>query len=488
MSETVNIRVFQGNLRGRKTTTKSGGPLFSFMGIPYARPPIGALRFQLPSGQNTLLKPVMVWIHGGGFTHGSGNPDIYGPDYLVDRDVVLVTINYRVGVLGFLSLDNKAVPGNMGLKDQVAALHWVKENIASFGGDPNNVTIFGESAGGASVHYLMLSPLSKGLFHKVIAQSGCALNPWAFSLKNTARAFQLGQILGCKTNDPAELLNFLMKKDARQLVEVSHKLIHWSENLAGIKFPFVPTLEPNLPGAFMSEHPLHSLRTGHFHKVPFMIGRTTHEGIIMLRDMKENLWSKMNANFEKQFPEKLTNISYNIPTSIIAAKIRNFYFNNKPISENSVAEYVDFQTDLSFAEGIHTTLKLSTAQSNNPVYFYVFGFDGELGFAKQFSNSNIKGTCHADELGYLFRSHLIDIDVEPSSPEMKTINRMVSLWTNFAKTGNPTPYLSEHTPVIWKPCTNENVFYLNIDKEITMEKLIDVKREGFWEEMYRSKL
>lgn len=116
----------------------------------------------------TELKPevpraVMVWIHGGAFYSGSGNDDIYGPDYIVEKNVVLVTINYRVGIIGFLNLDDEEAPGNQGLKDQVMALKWVKRNIEKFGGDPSNVTIFGESAGSASVHYLTLSPLAQGI-------------------------------------------------------------------------------------------------------------------------------------------------------------------------------------------------------------------------------------------------------------------------------------------------------------------------------------
>ena len=107
-------------------------------------------------------KAVMVWLHGGGFHMGSGGTDLYGPGYLMEEDVVLVTLNYRLGPLGFLSLPQGGVSGNAGLKDQRMALRWVRENIAAFGGDPNKVTIFGESAGGTSVLLHQLSPLSRG--------------------------------------------------------------------------------------------------------------------------------------------------------------------------------------------------------------------------------------------------------------------------------------------------------------------------------------
>lgn len=125
----------------------------------------------------------MVFIHGGAFLHGSNDPNLYGPEHLLLEDIVLVVINYRVGFLGFLHLNDTTldVPGNAGLKDQRLALQWVQKNIQYFNGDPNNVTIFGESAGSASVHYHVVSPSSKGLFHKAIMQSGTLHNPWPYS-------------------------------------------------------------------------------------------------------------------------------------------------------------------------------------------------------------------------------------------------------------------------------------------------------------------
>ena len=127
------------------------------------------LRFPLPLTRCSLLLqtvsraqplPVMVWIHGGGFSTGSGF--MYGPEYILDKDVIFVSFNYRLGPLGFLSSGDGVIAGNFGMKDQVQALRWVRDNIAAFGGDPNQVTIFGESAGGASVHALLISPLAKG--------------------------------------------------------------------------------------------------------------------------------------------------------------------------------------------------------------------------------------------------------------------------------------------------------------------------------------
>ncbi|XP_037079061.1 cocaine esterase-like [Pollicipes pollicipes] len=209
----------EGIVRGVARRSAAGGLFFGFKGIPYARAPLGPLRFQPPQRHpgwadvldglkhgRTCLQynafksnslegdedclfanvytpqlpaleravgglPVMVFIHAGGFTMGSGDEEIYGPNYFMDEAVVLVTFNYRLGSFGFFTTRDKNAPGNYGLLDQVMLLQGVRDNIARFGGDPATVTVFGTSAGGASVSLLVLSPLAKGLFHHAISQS-----------------------------------------------------------------------------------------------------------------------------------------------------------------------------------------------------------------------------------------------------------------------------------------------------------------------------
>lgn len=253
--ERVVINTKNGALRGRLLPYKSGasGGYYSFQGIKYGKAPVGNRRFKapLPEGpwkgvkaalregascphRNMILEnykgnedclflnvytpklpnsesgnqklPVLFWIHGGGFQFGNGNAFLYGPDYLIPENIILVTINYRLGALGFLNAGTAEAPGNAGLKDQVLALKWVRDNIESFGGNPNEVTIGGQSAGSASVHYLLLSPLTKGLFKRAIAQSGVVLNPWAITDIPHERAFLLGKALNFQTNDTNKLI------------------------------------------------------------------------------------------------------------------------------------------------------------------------------------------------------------------------------------------------------------------------------------------
>lgn len=153
---------------------------------------------------------------------GSNALKVYGPDFLLTEDLVLVTINYRLGVLGFLMLNDPAleVPGNLGLKDQALALKWIKNNIGKFGGDSNNITIMGESAGSASVHFHVLSPVSKGLFHKAVLQSGVTLNSWAHTKTNI---LDVVKVVGTDLKDEAEALAFLKKLPMEELYELQEK-------------------------------------------------------------------------------------------------------------------------------------------------------------------------------------------------------------------------------------------------------------------------
>lgn len=145
------------------------------------------------------LLPVMVFVHGGGFQEGAGARLLYGPEYLVARGVLLVTSNYRLNSEGFLCLRTRTAPGNAGLKDQMAALRWVQRNVRAFGGDPSNLTIFGESAGAASVSLHLVSPASRGFFRCTIAQSGSSIAAWVVQAQPARTAARVAAALGVMT-------------------------------------------------------------------------------------------------------------------------------------------------------------------------------------------------------------------------------------------------------------------------------------------------
>lgn len=252
--------------------------------------------------------PVMVWIHGGAWISGSNHHLVYGPDYILDHDVVLVTVNYRLGAMGFMSSETIDCPGNFGLKDQVEALSWVKTHISSFGGIPESVTIFGESAGGASVSYLLQSEKARGLFHRAIPQSGTIFNSWAQPLHKGAaqqRALKMANIFKCDNSelDWKKIIDCLRKVNATELTAKTSALFEWNV------YPFFvyqPVVEPMHPEAFLHERPrdtsLKSL------DIPILTGVTTGEGILSTAALlsNEDHLNDVKANFEKRFPLMLS--------------------------------------------------------------------------------------------------------------------------------------------------------------------------------------
>lgn len=241
----------------------------------------------------------MVWIYGGGFVSGTTSKNFYSPDYFMSENVVLVSIAYRVSILGnnryflcfvirwfclsgFLSLNDPSlgIPGNAGLKDQIMALKWVRDNIANFGGDPNNVTVFGESAGGASVHYLMLSDQAKGLFHRAIMMSGSALTPWALVPPNNW-VYRLAQRMGFKGElTDRHVLDFFMKAKSGDLVKHDSKLLNKEEIRNLILFASGPVIEPYVnENCVIPKHPRLMARDAWGKDVPVIIGGNSFEGL-----------------------------------------------------------------------------------------------------------------------------------------------------------------------------------------------------------------
>ncbi|XP_026315216.1 venom carboxylesterase-6-like [Hyposmocoma kahamanoa] len=529
-----------GALRGRRLLARTAAqtPYYSFKGIRYAQSPRGSFRFRPPaplepwSGVRDALEEgavcphrfmlfdtykgdedclflnvytpalpekitgfnpklaVMVWIHGGAFAVGSGNSFLYGPDHLVGAGVVLVTLNYRLGALGFLSMENEEVSGNMGLKDQVMALKWVRDNIEYFGGDATRVTIFGESAGAASVHMHMLSPMSKGLFHRAIAQSGLALSPWALAREPRERAFDLGRELGIDTNNTAELLGYLRATPSELLVKAGARLAGAPGKTADLQstvaLPFVPVVEPDVPGAFLTKSPRESLPGV---DVPLLTGFNAQEGIILFRRLQRypKLLSELDREFRRVVPPQLLNDDEE-RTRKITEHIRAFYFQQRPVDMRNIDSLIDLFTDVMFLRPILETLRIqATTNRTSPTYLYRFAFDGALGLFKRMLGITHPGACHGDEMGYLFYFSRLNYRLDDDSTELAVSRRMVEMWTNFAKTGNPTPPAEGKSALDleWLPVNDTaHPLYLDITGAFSMKTDPEAIRVRLWDWLY----
>ncbi|XP_025262683.1 esterase E4 isoform X1 [Camponotus floridanus] len=534
--ERVEVCVRDGKLVGIVEKGIYGGRYVAFRGIPYAKPPIGELRFKDPvppepwSGSRDASKygnvavqidiiqkseiigdedclylnvfttdikssekrPVMVWIHGGGFYIGSGDSTFYGPDYIVEKDIVLVTLNYRLGVLGFLNLYDKVATGNQGLKDVILALHWVQENISEFGGDSENVTIFGESAGGAIVHYLTLSQLSEGLFHKAISQSGTVTCPWAFTdpeSYSTNKGFLLAKKLGKVTEDPKDVYEFLKTIDAKKLVETEKFLVTEEERRQFLVI-FTPTLDHESSNPVFPEDLTTLIHRGV--KVPYLLGFTSCEGSFLLKSnfigcISKEALNRVDSDFKLAIHPRVLNTLPKISTTL--CQLRSLYFGDKNISEETVANYINLISDTYFLRGIMQAVDIQMNNDNSgKTYLYQFSYESETSFMKKISNVDFPGVSHGEELGYLFYADIIkelglSVPV-PDSEDYKMINRLTQMWTDFAKTGNPTPAITDLTPIKWIPLKREAVYdYLDIHIEPRMKTLHKGKQRWDWENM-----
>ncbi|MBU6443628.1 MAG: carboxylesterase/lipase family protein [Alphaproteobacteria bacterium] len=458
-AETIRVDTPAGRLIGERH-----GDILSFKGIPFARPPVGPLRWrmaeplepwagvrdatrfgpvcpQAPTQLEMLIgstlgeqaedclylniwtpgcdgarRPVMVWIHGGAFMIGAGSQGIYSGEALAARGVVVVTVNYRLGAFGFVDLreaSGGALPasGTEGLSDQLLALHWVKRNITRFGGDPANVTAFGESAGGMSVCALLAAPAARGLFHKAIAQSGGA--HIGHTPERAARvggavlsALKLGKDEAAKAHE----LPYGAVVGAQIAVQADAREGKDGQKLGAL--PFQPTLD----GRILDGPPIAAIRSGSAAGVPLLTGTTAEE------------WKLFSA------PNPATRL---MSAKNLAQRIERLAGEAAPemaavYEEGSVFERFNaLMTDKVFTQPCIRLLEAQDARA--PVYTYRFDWRSKL-------LGGIMGSCHGLDVGFVFGSYRERLAGAffGTGPEADALSEtMMEAWVAFAHTGNP---------------------------------------------------
>ncbi|XP_023309934.1 venom carboxylesterase-6-like [Anoplophora glabripennis] len=318
----------------------------------------------------------MVWIYGGTFINGNSTYENTGPDYLLDQGVVFVSFNYRTGIFGFLSTEDTIIPGNWGLKDQVLALEWVQNNIQNFGGNSSDVTIFGESAGAASISYLLLSNRTTGLYNKAILQSGSSLCLWSLNRRAKRIAFQIGSSLGIATDNSSVLLEGLREVDYETLqssATIESTLITLENPLEGLFFS--PVIEPEHDGAIVVGMSDELLQQGAFNKVPVLLGLNSNEAaaVGVIPDILRLYLLIYDVEVENLAPYDLTNSSSS--RLLAAVRVKVHYFGLESVSSGSVG-IIEFISDDQFNRPIRRMVQ-SLAQYVT-VFFYQFSYEGSL--------------------------------------------------------------------------------------------------------------
>lgn len=440
-----HVTVQQGALQG-----KSEGNLTVFKGVPFAKPPVGELRWKAPqpaenwqgtrqafdfapspmqAGEppagksedslylniwtparaNTDKLPVLVWIYGGGFSFGSSADPLTEGTQLASRGVILVSIAYRVGQLGFLahpqlskeSPDN--VSGNYGLLDQIAALQWIQSNISAFGGDPKRVTIFGESAGGISVSMLTASPLAKGLFQGAISQSGGSFGPTRTPNYPGENMTTLGQ---AEADGVKYVQQFGVSSIAKMRKLTAEALIpqQWS----------MPGGWPIVDGHVIPGDQFELYEQGLYNDVPVLVGYNSDEGLSFVRS---NDAQQFIEGIKKRFGK-------------FAGPLMNAY----NVSEKAVnREARDLVRDAAFGWHSWSWARLQAKQGKSAAYLYFF--DLHRSFAEGTPQYN-HGSPHGQEIAYVFQR------LDPDRPDAMASDAgisdmMAAYWTNFAKFGDP---------------------------------------------------
>lgn len=503
------VRVRNGLMRGTKMTSEAGRDFLAFRAVPYAQPPVGSLRFQDPVAAQewagvfdatndgpacpqleggllrgsedclrlniythdvsslTKKRPVMVFVHGGGWTTGSGygDTDVYGPEYFLDRDIVLVTINYRLHALGFLSTEDKEAPGNYGLLDQNMALQWVQQNIAALGGDPERVTLFGQSSGAGSVHSHVLSPRSSGLFQRAIAQSGTALCPWCIQKYVGKYTRRLAEHLKCPVEPSAELINCLRGKDAEDIV----RFRVMTEIVDALPIGFGPRIDKERSEPFLPEDPVKILKSGSFNHVPFITGVNANEGAFAIARFINSGEKQMDIlhNNPGMYIKYMAGIEFEKNALRNSLSVYQSYFGNKTVTD--MKDFERLISDGLFFKCAVDTIDLHRRHGRAPLYTYLYAHSGQFSFPMMFmsdENSINLGVSHGDEIllefavPFLWGTPLPDEDIQ-------TKDSLLDMWTSFALTG--TPKLSHGGSMAWEPVRSDHMRYLQFkDGNVTM--------------------
>lgn len=454
------VETLEGKVRGSFLKSTKGREFYSFRGIPYAEPPILEKRFKLAERKkpwNDILDvtknskvcpqpeilhkktqmsedclylnvytrklkntaPVIIYIHSGLYYFGSGNIDLAGPHYLMDRNVVLVTLNYRLGALGLASTKDKEIPGNLALKDIVLALKWVQANIENFGGDPGKVTIMG----GMAASDLVISPMARDLFHRAVIMGE------ASTTHSKPNNKELTNLISTDAGTSIEDLPW------EKIIDISSS---WNKKYFLPRLFFKPEAEVDAgQERFFKKNPRILMSSGEFANVPILIGMTKNEyeylGEILYED--DYFIKDFHTNFDDfapfMFDYKTGYTTSHIKNITNAIKVHYFKNRNKYNSDNK--RYIgEALSDLYVTHAVNRFIAYARKFKGN-IFAYQFDYPGKHTKAIGMGKDKVKGVFHGDDLLYILQSRRHKYFT--SDVEYQMVEKMTSILEHFADTG-----------------------------------------------------
>lgn len=370
----------------------------------------------------------MVYVHGGAYQIGYGRmTTTHG--LVKSKKIVAVTFNYRLGIHGFLCLGTKVAPGNAGMKDQVALLRWVKKNIANFGGNPDDVTLVGSSAGSSSVDLLMLSEATAGLYNKVIPESGASVGVWTVQHDPIEIARDFAKSVNFTQVDDIHALEEFYKTASYDIL-ISFDWVNRKDSIFG----FVPCVERNIgEETFLEDAPVNILKGGKYRKVPVLSGFANMEGSGRIAQFPS--WkNEMNERFSDFLPADLTFRSEKERTEV-AQKIKQFYFGDKPVGEDTVASYIDYFSDVMFVYPQLRSVQMQVAAGSNSIYLYEYSFFSPYPQINEMPEymKKLRGADHCQQSMAVHGMSFARID--NSAEYLKLSETLRDIWLNFIITG-----------------------------------------------------
>ncbi|XP_072608293.1 neuroligin-1 isoform X7 [Vulpes vulpes] len=428
-------------------------------------------------------KPVMVYIHGGSYMEGTGN--LYDGSVLASYgNVIVITVNYRLGVLGFLSTGDQAAKGNYGLLDLIQALRWTSENIGFFGGDPLRITVFGSGAGGSCVNLLTLSHYSEGLFQRAIAQSGTALSSWAVSFQPAKYARMLATKVGCNVSDTVELVECLQKKPYKELVD---------QDIQPARYHIA--FGPVIDGDVIPDDPQILMEQGEFLNYDIMLGVNQGEGLKFVENIVDSDDGISASDFDFAVSNFVDNL-YGYPEGkdVLRETIKFMYtdwadrHNPETRRKTLLALFTDHQW-------VAPAVATADLHSNfgSPTYFYAFYHHCQTDQVPAWADA-----AHGDEVPYVLGIPMIGpTELFPcnfSKNDVMLSAVVMTYWTNFAKTGDPNQPVPQDTKFIhtkpnrfeevaWTRYSQKDQLYLHIGLKPRVKEHYRANKVNLWLEL-----